>query len=252
MAKIFKDKYVKSYTVIDNSIIDNTTLSFKAKGIFLHLWKQDDNWDFYVTELAKRSSDGVASIKSGLKELENEGYLKRVPSHSDDGKFAGMDWLISDKPRFNNVSTVKPISRPTVLSVDGVSRPTEIQSLRSTNNKKYQSIKEVTTKEYIGQAEPTNAPKVPYKEIVDYLNQKVGTSFKSAARANQSIIKARFKEGYTLDDFKKVIDNKADTWLNDNEMSKYLRPATLFGNKFDSYLNERHKPLTAKEKDWGY
>lgn len=82
---------------------------------------------------------------------------------------------------------------------------------------------------------------VPYEEIVSYLNEKVGKSFKHKTAKTRSLIKARFKDGFTIDDFKRVIDIKATQWLNDSHMSQYLRPETLFGNKFEGYLNEKTK-----------
>lgn len=86
----------------------------------------------------------------------------------------------------------------------------------------------------------TKAEQIPYKEIIDYLNEKANKSFKHTATANKKLIKARWNEGYRLDDFKHVIDTKAAEWLN-TEMQKYLQPSTLFGNKFDKYLNEQPK-----------
>ncbi|HGH7180717.1 TPA: phage replisome organizer N-terminal domain-containing protein [Bacillus luti] len=83
---------------------------------------------------------------------------------------------------------------------------------------------------------------IPYKEIVDYLNEKAGTQYRATAKETQRLIKARYQDGFTLDDFKKVIDNKATQWLNNPEMSSYLRPMTLFGTKFEGYLNERPVP----------
>ena len=80
---------------------------------------------------------------------------------------------------------------------------------------------------------------IPYKEIIDYLNEKTGSQFRNNTKKTQTLIKARFAEGFNLDDFKKVIDTKAAEWLNDNNMSKYLRPETLFGTKFESYLNQK-------------
>ncbi|MDO8159655.1 replication protein [Bacillus toyonensis] len=82
---------------------------------------------------------------------------------------------------------------------------------------------------------------IPYEDIVSYLNQKVGKSFKHKTAKTRSLIKARFKDGFTIDDFKRVIDIKAAQWLNDSHMSQYLRPETLFGTKFESYLNEKIK-----------
>ncbi len=80
---------------------------------------------------------------------------------------------------------------------------------------------------------------IPYKEIIDYLNEKTGSQFRNTTKKTQTLIKARFAEGFNLDDFKKVIDTKAAEWLNDSKMSKFLRPETIFGTKFESYLNQK-------------
>ena len=80
---------------------------------------------------------------------------------------------------------------------------------------------------------------IPYKEIIDYLNEKTGSQFRNNTKKTQTLIKARFAEGFNLDDFKKVIDTKAAEWLNDSKMSKFLRPETIFGTKFESYLNQK-------------
>lgn len=79
----------------------------------------------------------------------------------------------------------------------------------------------------------------PYSEIVDYLNEKCGTAYRSKSKKTQDCIKARLNEGFTVDDFKKVIDNKVAEWLHDEKMCKFLRPETLFGNKFEGYLNQK-------------
>lgn len=78
-------------------------------------------------------------------------------------------------------------------------------------------------------------------EIVDYLNSKIGTHYRPTSRKTQSLIKARMNEGFTVNDFKTVIDNKVAEWSKDERMSKYLRPETLFGTKFESYLNQQNK-----------
>ncbi len=89
--------------------------------------------------------------------------------------------------------------------------------------------------------------KIPYQEIVDYLNFKTNSSYRSNTAKTKSLIKARYNEGFTLDDFKIVIDKKCLDWLNNKDMSKYLRPETLFGNKFESYLNQQTKDITTKD-----
>ena len=81
------------------------------------------------------------------------------------------------------------------------------------------------------------------KTIVDYLNEKAGTKYKFSTRKTQQHINARLNEGYTLQDFQTVIDKKCTEWMN-TDMEKFLRPETLFGTKFESYLNQRIKKST--------
>ncbi|KQL20486.1 conserved phage C-terminal domain-containing protein [Cytobacillus solani] len=80
---------------------------------------------------------------------------------------------------------------------------------------------------------------IPYVEIINYLNDAARSNYRSSTKATQRVIKARWNEGFTLEDFKKVIDNKSAEWLNDSKMNKFLRPETLFGTKFESYLNQK-------------
>ena len=98
---------------------------------------------------------------------------------------------------------------------------------------------------------------VPYKEIITYLNEKTGKKLRWDVKSNQKEIKARFNEGYTLDDFKTVIDKKYHEWGRKptkeelqrgvKDMRIYLRPKTLFGSNFDVYLNqEQTEKMPAK------
>lgn len=77
------------------------------------------------------------------------------------------------------------------------------------------------------------------KDIVEYLNLKTNSSYRYSSEKTRRIINARLNEGFTLDDFKKVIDIKCTQWLGDEKMEQYLRPETLFGTKFESYLNTK-------------
>lgn len=77
------------------------------------------------------------------------------------------------------------------------------------------------------------------KAPILYLNEKAKRNFDPKNKANLDLIKARFNEGRTIEDFKKVIDKKVKSWLIDDKMMMYLRPETLFNrSKFESYLNE--------------
>lgn len=78
---------------------------------------------------------------------------------------------------------------------------------------------------------------IPYVEIIDYLNSKCSKHYKHNSRIARDKIRARWNEGFRLEDFKTVIDVKSDDWVNDAKMNKYLSPDTLFGSKFEIYLN---------------
>lgn len=80
-----------------------------------------------------------------------------------------------------------------------------------------------------------------YDSIVSYLNQKAGTNYQAATKKTRACIHARLAEGFTIDDFKAVIDKKCAEWIG-GEFEKYLRPETLFGTKFEGYLNAKSNP----------
>lgn len=88
---------------------------------------------------------------------------------------------------------------------------------------------------------------IPYDEICEYLNKRINASYKASTKKTRDLITARFNEGFTLDNFKEVIDKKVLDWLNDKTMKKYLRPETLFGTKFESYLNQPMKAITTRD-----
>lgn len=86
--------------------------------------------------------------------------------------------------------------------------------------------------------------KIPYKQILDYLNQKTGKHYRNV-KTNRDLIRARWNDGFRFDDFKKVIDNKVAEWLGTGVTfsggqlaENYLQPSTLFSGKFDKYLNQ--------------
>ncbi len=112
------------------------------------------------------------------------------------------------------------------------------QSNQQTGNKEVTTNNNDNNKEYI-------------VEIVNYLNHKTGKKFNAKTKATVNHIKARMKEGHTLEDFKKVIDIKVAKWGTNPEMMDYLRPETLFGTKFESYLNETStSPSEGFGKGW--
>jgi phage replisome organizer N-terminal domain protein len=74
-------------------------------------------------------------------------------------------------------------------------------------------------------------------EIIEYLNSKTNKNYRSTTQKTRTLIKARMKEHFTIDDFKIVIDKKCSEWMG-TKFEPYLRPETLFGTKFEGYLNQ--------------
>ena len=85
---------------------------------------------------------------------------------------------------------------------------------------------------------------IPYKEVIEYLNLKTSKNYKSSSKKTKDLIKARFNDGFTFEDFKKVIDIKVSHWLGNEEWDQYLRPQTLFGTKFEDYLNQKERKVS--------
>lgn len=95
---------------------------------------------------------------------------------------------------------------------------------------------EITTSNTM--SDSSNQTTIPYKEIIDYLNLICNTKYRAGTKKTQTLIKARWNEGFRVDDFKEVIEKKSSQWINNTDMQKFLRPETLFGTKFEGYLNE--------------
>lgn len=89
---------------------------------------------------------------------------------------------------------------------------------------------------------------IPYTEIVAALNEALGTSYRPTSKKTRQLIHARWAEGFRFADFEAVVDTMAAAWVDDPKMSAYLRPETLFGPKFESYLN---RPKPRKERAHG-
>lgn len=94
-----------------------------------------------------------------------------------------------------------------------------------------------------------NGNKKIYSDIINYLNKKAGKKFRATTKETKQHINARIRDGYSKEDFKIVIDNKCETWKANPKMYEYLRPKTLFGTNFESYLQNIPdiKPKTGYE-----
>ena len=205
-------------------IIDEKDMTLDEREVLVLLYRHmdfDTNIAGYtvnqlVVNSDKRLNLTTQKVRTILKKLEKEGYIELLTSGSK-GKESTLKITIKQQLFNNNVTN----------------KSEQLQQVEG--GKQQQSNNNVTT---LSKKKENNNN--IYSLVIDYLNKKASTNYRATTKNTQSFINARVKEGYAVEDFKKVIDSKSKEWLN-TDFEKYLRPATLFGTKFENYLNEANK-----------
>ena len=164
-----------------------------------------------------------------IKSLEKKGYIKIDYIYQEGSKAISRRVIRCVR---NIDGGIRNIDNPIRKTEEGYSENREDNNTSFNNTFSNTSNK----KDIVEQSSTTP---LPYEEIVQYLNQKTNKNFKHTSKVTQRHIRARLAEGFTVSDFKQVIDNKCNDWLRDQKMKEYLRPETLFGTKFESYLNSK-------------
>lgn len=202
-------KQLNSYE-LDNKLKASTKLVFRT---ILSMSDEVGVCMICNDEIVTQASVSDRTVTNAIKELVENGYI------------------VAEYRYINDNGTPKQCRVITVQNLDFVTQMNNQSSLTET-----------------AVSEAKNDSTDDAREIIDYLNEVTGSKYSYKTEATNKLIKARIKDGYSVDDFKTVIDNKFDEWGSDEKMSKYLRPETLFGNKFESYLNSNTK--TVEKKEW--
>ena len=195
--------------------------------------------------------------KCGLIQIDDDGHATlsqakaMVESETNWAKYKRDQRKNSQNlPKLENVQNKKTISN---------SCPTEIEKENRVNSKSnnlyldniLSGNPDYNFPTWLEETAIKDLEKTKHKELwipVVYLNQVANKRYKFVDKTKRLLL-ARFKEGYTLEDFKQVIDIKTAEWKDSPEFSKYLRPETLFGSKFDGYLNQKPKTIKGKSED---
>ena len=212
----FKIHKNENYTIISNHHLRNKELSLKAKGLLSIMLSLPKDWDYSISGLIAICKEQESAITSTLAELKNNGYLiikKFMPNETKSGRIE-YEYHIFENPEQEKQEYKKQALENQWLEKQDLENPIQY----NINNKRNNNIN-------------------IYNNIINYLNSSCSKHYKSNIAKTKKLIDARIKEGFTEDDFKKVIDNKKAQWLKDEKMNQYLRPETLFGTKFESYLN---------------
>lgn len=96
-------------TIVDQRLARDSSLSWKARGIFMYLWSQSDNWEFHEIEVERHATDGRDSLRSGLKELEKHGYLERKRARNEKGQVKNYVWTLHEIPVLENPTQDIPV-----------------------------------------------------------------------------------------------------------------------------------------------
>ena len=214
---VIKVEKNKNYTVMSNYHLKEQDMSLKAKGLLSVILSLPEDWNYSIAGLVAICKENETSIKSTLEELKQFGYLKvikKMPNETSSGRIE-YEYIIYEKKQDIEKQEVENL----VVEVLGVENQGQLNTNKLSTN-------ELNTNNY--------------KYIVDFLNSKADTNYKHTTGKTQSLIRARMNEGFTLEDFKQVISNKCNDWKG-TDFEKYLRPETLFGTKFESYLNSKAK-----------
>ena len=240
LPEILRDGYGYS----PKKITRDASLSIEAKAIYAYLASfADEEGKAYpgIELMCHELNISENRFHKHKKQLIDHGYISVHRERKESGWSNNIYCLSGYSVTRQNVGIGNEVIRNVGIQNVGIgfeaigNEGTIITSLNNTSlNNTSLNNTNVKKKELVEQKPDS----IPYGEIIDYLNQKTGKSFKHTSAGHRKGIKARWNEAYRLDDFKKVIDIKCDDWMKDNNMAQYLRPSTLFGTKMDQYLNQ--------------
>lgn len=208
--------------------------------------KLDSDFGLWNDVLARRSSQSIAGLKKNRNALVQKGLIRLTPGAKD-----------KTAPRYQIIQLyVDYKTEPTSDGNDVKSSPRGTEKVAHevatrVAHEVAQSTLLIPDSDLTKEHSPAPAKPAPkksaapdpylgdYKIVIDYLNERTDSRYQANGAKTKELIHARLNSGFDVDDFKRVIDNKATEWMG-TEMQKYLRPSTLFGPKFEEYLNQRN------------
>ena len=221
-------------------------MPLSSQALYFHLNMGADDEGFI--DKAKTIQRTIGASDDDMKLLVAKGFL--IPFNS--GVVVIRHWRIHNYIRSDRFQSTLYQSEKAQLEFDK-SKTADLKPLENVIPNGYQMDTQVRLSEgSLDEDSLTTYPTVldneeediPYKEIISYLNEKANRNYRPNIQKNKTLIKARWSEGFRLDDFIHVIDTMVKDWSG-TKYEKYLRPETLFGPKFEGYLNQ--SPQTKSE-----
>ncbi|BAS46671.1 hypothetical protein SSCHL_1891 [Staphylococcus schleiferi] len=221
------------YSIITANVRYDNRLTDSEKLLFAEITSLSNKYGYCTASngyFAKLYEVTKVTVSRRIANLKECGYLQveiiREGNEIKQRKMYPLTEMIRPINTNDNTPINNSVNTPIITNVK--------ENNTSNNNTSINNINRID----ILSGDPTS---YPYRDVIDYLNKQTDKQYKPTTKKNQTVIRARTDEGFTLDDFKKVIDNKVAEWKG-TDMEKYLRPETLFGTKFEGYLNQGLQP----------
>lgn len=221
------------YSIITANVRYDNRLTDSEKLLFTEITSLSNKYGYCTASngyFAKLYEVTKVTVSRRIANLKECGYLQveiiREGNEIKQRKMYPLTEMIRPINTNDNTPINNSVNTPIITNVK--------ENNTSNNNTSINNINRID----ILSGDPTS---YPYRDVIDYLNKQTGKQYKSTTKKNQTVIRARTDEGFSLDDFKRVIDNKVSEWKG-TDMEKYLRPETLFGTKFEGYLNQGLQP----------
>ena len=222
----------RSFTQVPNELINDKEMSRDARFLFVYLCSKPDNWKFYATVINDELNCSDDSRRKYLRELEAKGWITKVQTKNEKGEFSVTDITLNPYPIFSD-----SVNSPSPKSSGSVK--TRSREFPTHNNTDMDNKTDLFNN--------TDELSLPH-QILKFLNEKKGGRGFEFTSANLKNIKARLKEKFTVADCKKVIEASIVKWGDEPSMRQYIRPHTLFGDKFNVYLVEADDVINQKAK----
>lgn len=205
---------------------------FLSQAFYWHNRTDDPDGWFYKTREEWQEETGMTrkEQETSRKALKEMGILQEEQRGRDRWMYYRIDTFHLEKLLTDASAQKVPFHRSESYQCNG----TKVADVYNTS--------ETTTE--------TTTESIPFSEIIEILNKETGKRYQARSAATKRLIKARWREGYRLDDFREVIRKKVAEWGKDPKMSQYLRPETLFGTKFESYLNQADSTIDPEKGIW--
>lgn len=230
-----KNGWAKRFFQVPNAVYDNLELDVYELAVLQYMFRLSNDGNSFpstrtIAKVLKCSRQKVIGV---LDSLIEKNYLEKTKRRSKNGSQKTNLYTLLDPNAIGEKGGLPDVPPP-VHDIDK-------GGLHGRQGVVYEVDSMFTN---------TNITNTNYKDIVDFLNINAGSNFKESSKTTKTLIAARLKEGFTVEDFKTVILNKCRSWNNDPNMAQYLRPSTLFAaSKFEGYLNEKPVQRKAGEPD---